>query len=332
MRPIREKYSAIDRDLLCFEDEALNLFMRGCLTQHLLASNSSDALQRLRVEEAREIAKMENELSYVTVTYDRRLALLLTSMKTSRFLACMSRDKEREEARTQYERNLERIEENFKERCGVDTAVYNWGVASAGSSARNSIIEKLSAVYDVLAGHRRECDAMIRSEEVVVDEMVRRMNRCASRLRPIQGADAARDESQWIAKKFKAVSAALLLEGKGEFPVSMDSLLQACPSIVRSISCLTGISLITSQFEELDLGDDFSTDEACECLLKLAHAIQAKFCGEAVGSERSRVRNLRKQPETDYKVSSRRGIMYKAEVAMTLEERCEVLDRDEKAV
>ena len=94
MRPIREKYSAIDRDLLCFEDEALNLFMRGCLTRHLLASNSSDALQCLRVEEAREIAKMENELSYITVTYDRRLALLLTSMKTSRFLARMSRDKE----------------------------------------------------------------------------------------------------------------------------------------------------------------------------------------------------------------------------------------------
>ena len=94
MRPIWEKYSAIDRDLLCFEDEALNLFMRGCLTRHLLASNSSDALQRLRVKEAREIAKMENELSYITVTYDKRLALLLTSMKTSRFLAHMSRDKE----------------------------------------------------------------------------------------------------------------------------------------------------------------------------------------------------------------------------------------------
>ena len=98
MRPIWEKYSAIDRDLLCFEDEALNLFMRGCLTWHLLASNLSDALQHLRVEEAREIAKMENELSYVMVTYDKRLALFLTSMKTSRFLARMSRDKEREEA------------------------------------------------------------------------------------------------------------------------------------------------------------------------------------------------------------------------------------------
>ena len=93
-----------------------------------------------------------------------------------------------------------------------------------------------------------------------------------------------------------------------------------------------GISLITSQFKELDLGDDFSTDEARECLLKLAHAIQAKFCSEAVSSERGRVRNLRKQPETDYKVLSHRGIMYKAEVAMTLEERREVLDRDEKAV
>ena len=162
--------------------------------------------------------------------------------------------------------------------------------------------------------------------------MVHRMNRCTSRLHPIQGADTARDESQWIAKKFKAVSAALSLEGKGEFPISMDSLLQVRPLIVRSISCLTGISLITSQFEELDLGDDFSTDEACECLLKLAHAIQAKFCGEAVGSERSRVWNLRKQPETDYKVSSRRGVMYKAEVAMTLEEKREVLDHNEKAV
>ena len=167
---------------------------------------------------------------------------------------------------------------------------------------------------------------MICSKEVVVDKMVCRMNRCTSRLHPIQGADAARDESQWITKKFKAVSAALSLEGKGEFPVSVDSLLQARPLIVRSISCLMGISLIMSQFEELDLGDDFSTDEACECLLKLAHAIQAKFCGEVVGSERSRVRNLRKQPETDYKVSSHRGIMYKAEVAMTLEERREVLD------
>ena len=114
MRPIREKYSAIDRDLLCFKDEALNLFMRGCLTRHLLASNSSDALQCLRVEEAREIAKMENKLSYVTVTYDRRLALLLTSMKTSRFLVCMSRDKEREEAHALYKRNLERIEEKIQ--------------------------------------------------------------------------------------------------------------------------------------------------------------------------------------------------------------------------
>ena len=161
MHPIWEKYSAIDRDLLCFEDEALNLFMRGCLTWHLLASNSSDALQHLRVEEAREIAKMENELSYVTVTYDKRLALLLTSMKTSRFLAHMSRDKEWEEACTQYERNLEQIEENFKERCGVDTAVYNRGLASAGSLARNSIVKKLSTVYDVLAGRRHECDAMI---------------------------------------------------------------------------------------------------------------------------------------------------------------------------
>ena len=90
-------------------------------------------------------------------------------------------------------------------------------------------------------------------------------------------------------KKFKAISAALSLEGKGEFPISVDSLLQACPSIVCSISCLTGISLIMSQFKELDLGDDFSTVKACECLLKLAHAIQAKFCSEAVGSERSRV-------------------------------------------
>ena len=90
MCPIWEKYSAIDRDLLCFEDEALNLFMKGCLTRHLLASNLSDALQRLRVKEAREIAKMENELSYITVTYDRRLALLLTSMKTSHFLVRMS--------------------------------------------------------------------------------------------------------------------------------------------------------------------------------------------------------------------------------------------------
>ena len=180
MHPIWEKYSAIDRDLLCFKDEALNLFMRGCLTRHLLVSNSSNTLQHLRVEEAREIAKMENELFYITVTYDRRLALLLTSMKTSRFLVHMSRDKEREEARTQYKRNLERIEENFKERCGVDTAVYNWGVASAGLSARNSIVEKLSAVYDVLAGRHHECDAMIHSKEVVVDEMVRKMNRCAS--------------------------------------------------------------------------------------------------------------------------------------------------------
>ena len=112
----------------------------------------------------------------------------------------------------------------------------------------------------------------------------------------------------------------------------MDSLLQACPLIVRSISCLMGISLITSQFKELDLGNDFSTDEAYECLLKLAHAIQAKFCGEAISSERSHMQNLKKQPETDYKVSSHRGIMYKAEVAMTLKEKREILDRNEKAV
>ena len=106
--------------------------MRGCLTRHLLASNSSDALQCLRVEEAREIAKMENKLSYVMVTYDRRLALLLTSMKTSHFLAHMSRDKEREEARTQYERNLERIEENFKERCGVEYSSLQSGCSLSG--------------------------------------------------------------------------------------------------------------------------------------------------------------------------------------------------------
>ena len=139
-----------------------------------------------------------------------------------------------------YERNLERIEENFKEMYGVDIAVYNWGVASAGSSAHNSIVEKLSAAYDVLAEHHRECDAMICSEEVVVDEMVRRMNRCASQLRPIQEADTARDELQWIAKKFKVVSAALSLEGKGEFPVSVDSLLHSHPSIVHFYLMLDG--------------------------------------------------------------------------------------------
>ena len=273
MRPIQEKYSAINRDLLCFEDEALNLFMTGCLTRHLLALNASNALQCLRVEEAREVAKMENELSYITVTHDRKLALLLTSMKTSRFVAQMSRDKEREEACTLYERNLEKIEENFKERCGVNTAAYNRGVAMAASSARDSIVEKLSAVYDVLAEHRHDCDTTIRSKEVVVDEMVCRLNRSASWLRPTQDADVATDESEWIAKKFKAVSATLSLEGKGELPVSIDSLLQARPSIIHSILCLSGVSLITSQFEELDLGDDFSTKQVCEYVLKLARAI-----------------------------------------------------------
>ena len=323
---------AIDRELLYFDDEALNLLMSGCLTCLLLASNLADTLQRLRVKEAREVVRMENELSYIAIAYNKKRVLLLTSMKTSRFLVRTSHDREWEEACASYKKNLERIEENFRERCGVDTAAYNQGVASAGSSARDAIVGKLSVTYDVLVGHHHEYDAMLRSKEVVVDEMVHMINKAASWLQPTHSDNPTIDESLWIAKKFRAVSATLALEGKGELPVSVDKLLQARPSILHSISCLTGTSLITSQFKELDLGNDFSADEAHECLLKLAHALQAKSCSEAVGLERGRTRSFRKQPEDDYKVSSQRGAMYKAEVAMTLEEKRKVLDIDEKAV
>ena len=104
------------------------MFMSGSLVCNLLASNASETLQHLGVEEARKVVDLEVALAKIATDHRKGLASLLLVSHMSHFLAQVSGAEECDKAWTTYERVLSQIDKIFREKCKVDTVAYNKGI------------------------------------------------------------------------------------------------------------------------------------------------------------------------------------------------------------
>ena len=95
---------------------------------------------------------------------------------------------------------------------------------------------------------------------------------------------------------------------------------------------MTGTDLLMSHVIDLDLGNNLSTEETQDHIMRLAHALHAKFCGEAAGSGKALVCAGKWQLVTRSRVMSHQGMSYTAEVEMTLEQKQVLLDVDERTL
>ena len=95
---------------------------------------------------------------------------------------------------------------------------------------------------------------------------------------------------------------------------------------------MIGTDLLMSHVIDLDLGNSLSTEETQDHIMRLAHALHAKSCSEAAGSDKALVCVGKWQLVTRSRVMSHQGMSYKAEVEMTLEQKQVLLDVDERTL
>ena len=89
------------------------------------------------------------------------------------FLARTQYAKDREEGKVAHERALSEAEHNFHEELDTATEIYNEEMEATNKAAHQTIFTLLLDTQRQLEAVRKETDFTLRSEEVIVNEMIK---------------------------------------------------------------------------------------------------------------------------------------------------------------